>query len=453
MDLPNEAAVLEDRTPPGPVEPLQRDDLRWQQRRSGSELMRVRGAYRNPYARDRARVMHSQSFRQLQGMHLLGGVDDGEVFRTRATLVQEAAQLSRGLLRSLQHLHSASAPWAHFLPEANLIEAIAFGRQLGRPAFAAAGEAALNGWLHDVGGFSAPAQALRLLARREPYADEFGLDLSRRALLGCLSHPAPRRLVFSAGGAAGPDDRRMPPGCYYDADQEIVDWALLPASSSDSHEFCRPSALPHDGQHGRAGWPTLDASLVGLAESIATGVHMLEDGIRLGLITATRWMCLKPDPGWAAAVELVSLGEMARSLFGSSESARRRAIGTLVNAFIVSAEVEEREDVEEPLLRYRVCLLTEAEAFLAQLTHLVHDVLLNSPAVAAYERRGARMLRAVADAFWDDPGRLLPEPQRSAHEVAGSVGEQRRLLVDWLATACDARVARWHAQLLGSSVG
>ena len=226
---------------------------------------------------------------------------------------------------------------------------------------------------------------------------------------------------------------------------------MLPASSSDSHEFHRPSSLPHDGHHGQAGWPTFDASLVGLAEAIATGVHMLEDGIRLGLITPTRWMYLKPDPGWAAAVELVSLDEMGRSLFGSSESARRRAIGTLVNAFIVSAEVDEREDVEEPLLRYRVCLLTEAEAFLAQLTHLVRDVLLHAPAVAAYERRGGRMLRAVLESFWDDPAHLLPEPQRAAHEAAGSAGEQRRLLVDWLASACDARVARWHAQLVGAS--
>ncbi|MFG6467253.1 dGTP triphosphohydrolase [Roseateles sp. BYS87W] len=452
MDVLMEAAVAEDRPQPEPALQVQRDDLQWQQRRSGSELMRVRGAYRNPYARDRARVMHSQSYRQLQGKHLLGGVDDGEVFRTRATLAQEAAQLSRGLLRSLQHLHSASAPWARLLPEPNLIEAIAFGRQMGCPAFGEAGETALNNWLHDSGGFSAPAQTLRLLARQEPYADQFGLDLSRRVLLGCLAHPAPRRLVFSAS-SAGRDDRRRPPGCYYDADQDIVDWTLLPASSSDSHAFMLPSALPRDGHHGAAGWSGFDASLIGLAEALATGVHVLEDGIRLGLVTAERWLRLKPDPGWAAAVELGSPSEAARALFGASESARRRAIGTLVNAFIVSVEVDERDDIEEPLLRHRVCLLTEAEAFLAQLRHLVHEVALGAPAVSAYQRRGGRMLRAVAEAFWDDPLHLLPEAQRQAHEQAGSTGEQRRLLADWLASACDARVMRWHTQLVGPVSG
>lgn len=452
MDVLLETAAVESAPQPELAPPIQRDDLQWQQRRSGSELMRVRGAYRNPYARDRARVMHSQSYRQLQGKHLLGGLDDGEVFRTRATLAQEAAQLSRGLLRSLQALHSASAPWARLLPEPNLIEAIAFGRQIGCPAFAEAGEAALNNWLHDAGGFSASAQTLRLLARQEPYAEQFGLDLSRRVLLGCLSHPAPRRLVFSAS-SAGRDDRRRPPGCYYDADQELVDWVLLPASSSDSHAFMLPSALPRDGHHGAAGWGGFDASLIGLAEALATGVHVLEDGIRLGLVSAERWLRLKPDPGWAAAVELGAPGDLARVLFGSSESSRRRAIGTLVNAFIVSAEVDEREDVDEPLLRYRVCLLTEAEAFLAQLSHLVHEVALGAPQVAAYQRRGGRMLRAVAEAFWDDPLRLLPDAPRAAHEQAGSAGEQRRLMADWLARACDARVMRWHSQLVGPSGG
>jgi dGTPase len=449
MDVLMEVAASPYGVRPEPAPLLQRDDLQWQQRRSGSELMRVRGAYRNPYARDRARVMHSQSYRQLQGKTLLGGVDDGEVFRTRATLAQEAAQLARGLLRSLQHLHSASAPWTRLLPEPNLIEAIAFGRQMGCPAFGEAGEVALNHWLQADGGFSATAQTLRLLARQEPYADQFGLDPSRRVLLGCLSHPAPRRLVFSASGAAGRPDRRRPPGCYYDADQDVVDWALLPASSSDSHAFMLPSALPRDGQHGVAGWGGFDASLIGVAEAIAVGVHVLEDGIRLGLVTAERWLRLKPDPGWAAAVELGAPSQLAQALFGSSESARRRAVGTLINAFVVSVEVDERDDLEEALLRYRVCLLTEAEAFLAQLSHLVHEVVLGAPGVMAYQRRGGRCLQAVAEAFWDDPARLLPEAQRRAHEMAGSTGEQRRLIGDWLASTCDARVMRWHAQLVG----
>lgn len=425
----------------------QRDDLQWQQRRSGSELMRVKGAYRNPYARDRARVMHSQSFRQLQGKQLLGGLDDGEVYRTRATLAYEVGQLGRGLLRSLQHLHSPSAPWLGLLPEPNLIEAVALGRQLGQPPFGEGGEVALNDWLHGAGGFAAPAQTLRLLARQEPYADAYGLDPSRRVLLGCLSHPAPRRLVFSASRAQS-DDMRRPPGCYYDADQDVVAWVLLPASSSDSHEFTLPSALPADGQHGAARWCGFDASLVGVAERIAMGVHLLEDGIRLGHLTAERWLRLKPDLGWTRAVELGSPTDMARTLFGPSEPARRRTIGSLVNAFIVSAEVAERDDIEEPLLRYRVCLLAEADGFLTQLHHLVHDTLTGAPAVCAYERRGRHMLKAVADALWDDPRRLLPEPQRLEHELAADGIQQRRFIADWLAGMSDQRLQRWYGQLV-----
>jgi dGTPase len=44
--------------------------------------------------------------------------------------------------------------------------------------------------MRDHGGFEGNAQTLRLLARRELYSDDYGLDLTRRALLGVLKYPA-----------------------------------------------------------------------------------------------------------------------------------------------------------------------------------------------------------------------------------------------------------------------
>ena len=90
---------------------LRRDVTLWQQRRSGAELSRARGAYRNPYARDRARVLHCGSFRRMQGKYLLPGLDQGDLMRTRMTQAMEVAQLSRGLMRALEGLYSMDAPW------------------------------------------------------------------------------------------------------------------------------------------------------------------------------------------------------------------------------------------------------------------------------------------------------------------------------------------------------
>ncbi|MFB6260123.1 MAG: dGTPase, partial [Thiohalorhabdaceae bacterium] len=77
------------------------------------------------------------------------------------------------------------------LLDAQLMETICLAHDLGHPPFGHGGEIALNYMMHDAGGFEGNGQTLRLLGRLEAHTPGYGLDLSRRTLLGVLKYPAP----------------------------------------------------------------------------------------------------------------------------------------------------------------------------------------------------------------------------------------------------------------------
>lgn len=432
-----------------------RESMRWQVRRSGSELQRARGAYRNPFARDRARVLHSHAFRHLQGKNLLPGLDDGDILRTGMTRAMETAQLSRGLLRALEGLHARAEAWMPLLPDPNLLEAIALARDIGSPPFGSGGEAALNHVMRDCGGFSSSAQTLRLLARQEPYSEGFGLDPARRTLLGALRHPSPWSQIHATHRPPLPTDRQalrrsdwLPPQTFYDEDQDVVDWLLMPLSSTDIANFSQALRAGHPEGHGLAGLPAFDCSIVNVAASIAQGVHELEDGIVLRRIRREDWEQTWPDAAWAEAVDLGGQAALREALFGESAAARKRAIGTLINAFVVSVEVEARSDIEEPLLRYHATLMPEAVSYLAQLQQLVSLRLWQAPEVQAQLHRGQTLLQDLFAVLASDPERLLGAGPRAAYAAAPDAKARQRIIADHLAGMSDHHALNLAQRLL-----
>ncbi|MCZ8235372.1 MAG: dGTP triphosphohydrolase [Rubrivivax sp.] len=411
----------------------------WAQRRSADEVNRAKGAYRNPYARDRARLLHCSGFRRLQGKYVLPGLDQGDLMRTRLTQSLEVAQLSRGLLRALDALHSPDAPWRAVLPDPNLVEAIAFARFLGSTPLGHGGELALQTWMADWGGFQVDAQALRAVCALESYSESHGLDLSRRVLIGCLTHPA-------AWPSVVPPHSVQPPGAYYEEEAAAVAWMVEGVSSSDAERFLRPAVRADAQRAGRAGPPSWDCSIVKLAWEIAHGVHELEDGIALGRIGHDDWRKVVPDAGWASAVEVDDHAALADSLFGASEARRRRAIGTLINAFVVSVEVDEWPEFESPLLRYQASLMPQARAWLKQLGELVDRKVFHAPELAPTLSRGLSAMQGLLETCWADPERCLPGPVLQRLRVASGERARRRCVADWLAGLPDFQCVRLQQQ-------
>ena len=131
---------------------------------------------RNPFERDRARVIHSNSFRKLKYKTQVFIESESDYYRTRLTHSLEVAQISRSLCRLLN------------LNE-DLGETVALAHDLGHPPFGHSGEDALNEAMNDYGGFNHNDQTLRVLTlieKRHPYFD--GLNLTWESLEGIAKH-------------------------------------------------------------------------------------------------------------------------------------------------------------------------------------------------------------------------------------------------------------------------
>lgn len=133
--------------------------------------------YRNPYERDRDRIIHSRAFRRLENKTQVFTRRYSDHFRTRLTHTLEVAQISRTIARTLG-LHS------------DLAEALALAHDVGHPPFGHAGEEALNDVMIRYGGrFEHNLHALRIVEQFEQkYAAFPGLNLTFEVREGIIKH-------------------------------------------------------------------------------------------------------------------------------------------------------------------------------------------------------------------------------------------------------------------------
>jgi dGTPase len=143
--------------------------------------------YRNPYQRDRDRIIHSSAFRRLAHKTQVFTGTMGDYHRSRLTHTLEMTSIARTVGRSLR------------LNE-DLIEALGLAHDIGHPPFGHAGESVLDDCLTGQGGFNHNRQALRIVERLEIRYPEFpGLNLSREILDGQCSRTAQRREIDAGG--------------------------------------------------------------------------------------------------------------------------------------------------------------------------------------------------------------------------------------------------------------
>src|ERR1700691_5068901 len=133
--------------------------------------------YRNDYARDRDRVIHSRAFRRLEAKTQVFTTRYSDHFRTRLTHTLEVAQIARTIAGALGL-------------NADLAEALALAHDLGHPPFGHAGERALDSLMQTFGDrFDHNLHALRIVERFEQrYLDFPGLNLTFEVREGIVKH-------------------------------------------------------------------------------------------------------------------------------------------------------------------------------------------------------------------------------------------------------------------------
>src|SRR5271168_3661929 len=134
-------------------------------------------AYRNPFQRDRDRVIHARAFRRLENKTQVFTRRYSDHFRTRLTHTMEVAQISRTIAAALNL-------------NVDLVEALALVHDIGHPPFGHTGERKLDELMRVRGArFNHNLHALRIVEQFEHrYLDFNGLNLTFEVREGIVKH-------------------------------------------------------------------------------------------------------------------------------------------------------------------------------------------------------------------------------------------------------------------------
>ena len=189
--------------------------------------------HRNPFHRDKDRVIHSEHFRLLKHKTQVFIAHTEDYYRTRLTHSIEVSQIARTVARILN------------LDE-DLSEVLALSHDLGHPPFSHSGEEALDECMKDFGGFDHNVQTLKIVTGLEKrYPDFDGLNLSWETLEGMLKHNGPIKKF----------DKKSPIGFFV-------------------RDFISNYDLEIDT------FASLEAQISSLSDDIAYNNHDIDDGFR-----------------------------------------------------------------------------------------------------------------------------------------------------------------------------
>ena len=395
------------------------EDEHWINRRSGEKDQ----DYRESWEHDYGRVVHSAAFRRLQAKTQVFGVGENDFYRTRLTHSLEVSQIGESLRNKLYRepifcgtpKDKEKEEVNKWPPNSALIRTICLAHDLGHPPFGHGGEVALNRCMLGQGGFEGNGQALRIVTRLENYSKRYGMDLTRRSVLGLIKYPVHFRQLYNYN--LYPDNTKnlatkpifkandfKPPKCYHNEEYEIVnDWVSIELNDWTivTGEF-KPTS---NEEHKETTHKSLDASIMEVADDIAYGIHDLEDCIALGKIKIQDFQERLPESLRTYLIRYYS-DDPVVDLFGVSY-VRKKLIGAMVNFFINATRINIVSKFEHPLFKYRVKLTCAAQDDLKKLKDIVKELVINKPEVQHLEFKGQKIVTELFHAFKTDPKRLL----------------------------------------------
>jgi len=354
--------------------------------------------FRDPYARDRDRVLHCSSFRRLEYKTQVFLNHEGDYFRTRLTHSLEVSQIARTLSRMLD------------LNE-TLAEVIALSHDLGHTPFGHVGGDELDKLLKNDGrplGFEHNFQSFRVLTKLEKRYKKFdGLNLTFATLEGVLKHSYPYKKPFL----------------------EELDTRF----ELDKH-------------------PSLEAMVVDHADEIAYTSHDIDDGIKYGLISFDD---LLQDPLCLRVDEMVQKEGVKRN----EKLYRHRFVAGLIKLLVEDFIENSKKGAKKYRQDVPICVILNAKEKLPLgfsketakelkiLKKLLFTTLYTHEKIARKMYAGKQCIKGLYKAFREDND-LLPPHQKELFDVR----KEERVIADYIAAMTDRYAMKTYHEIYGLSL-
>ncbi len=433
--------------------------------------------YRSEPRRDSARLLHSPSFRRLQGKLQLFPSKESDFFRNRLTHSLEVGQIAKSIAIRLNAQEKFLKPDSRKL-NVDLVELAGWCHDLGHPPFGHTGEEALNICMNGDGGFEGNAQTLRILTKLEKKHllhndkeltgydnsgedNRVGLNLTFRSLASILKY-----------------DKKIPASknkhCkiikgYYSEESDVV-------------SRIKEAILPTQSINGA--FKTLECSIMDIADDIAYSTYDLEDAFKAKFLT--------PFDLFAANAEVVEkVADSVKTRLGENfgpKEVRETLIGIfkelfdgegykdpsaypavwayrtskqlagngfyrsnftsgMVGEFIRSINFTENKEC--PALS-KVELSREALRKVEVLKHFTYQSLILSPDLKMISYRGKEITEKLFTTFCDNSKgghELLPKDVRSLYESVDSEQKRKRIICDFIAGMTDHYAVEYYGRL------
>lgn len=418
--------------------------------------------YRGPWRRDFGRVIHSPSFRRLQGKTQLFPGFESDFFRNRLTHSLEVAQIAKSIALYI------NATFGCFQTNGinpEIVEIAGLLHDFGHPPFGHNGERALDDKMACCGGFEGNAQTLRIITSLEKKENDpgFGLNLTHRVMASILKYDTQIREKRDKE-----KDNRVIKG-YYGFDRDIVQGIKQAVT----------------GDKDITSFKTIECQIMDMADDIAYSVYDLEDAFKAGFLTPLKMLNIaleESDIGTMIAnkvrekvpsfsreqlgvvvCKLIDLfaqvekgrktrewRELALFLYKASEemanvgNVRINFTSNLIGKFIQGIDVE--WNPRYPALS-KVFFQDEIKEQIEVLKQFTYVTLINSSMLKVTEYRGYGIVTEIFDALNNDGGRLLPADFKAVYDECRGDGEKRRVICDFIAGMTDRYALEFYGRL------
>lgn len=394
---------------------------------------------RSPFARDRARVIHSSGWRRLAAKTQVLSPTSGQDFaRNRLTHSLEVAQIGRELALSLGL-------------DQDLVDTACLAHDLGHPPFGHNGERAIDTWMQSHGGFEGNAQTLRILTRLEPKrfhpdGHSVGLNLTRATLDASCKYPWSLNEALAARSEPAVNSPKFG---YYEDDAAVFAWL-------------REGAV--------AGRTSAEGQVMDLSDDIAYSVHDFEDAVVSGFIDPELLNSRTGHDSLLAQVGAWAGEEFSADALGAAfdriaalptwlsrwegtlreEAQLKNFTSDMIGRFARAAITATQEHASTgSLTRYQANIVVprEVREEIAVLKGIVAAfVMANGLRQPTYLRQRV-LLTELLDALWQSGAEHLDLQFAQAFSEAASEAQAKRAVVDQVASLTDQAAISWHARL------